>query len=134
MELLSCMVNTFHHLRGQQAVFPSGCTILHLYQQRMRVPLLPHTRQHLLFLYFHFILIFLVLGSFRFCFCFWHCTCWHVEVPRLRVELDLQLPAYTTATAMPDLSHVCDYLISSSKVANLIVETTQIGLWLRLRV
>ena len=29
---------------------------------------------------------------------------WHMEVPRLEVELELQLPAYTTATAMPDLS------------------------------
>ena len=25
----------------------------------------------------------------------------HMEVPRLGVELELQLPAYTTATAMP---------------------------------
>ena len=32
----------------------------------------------------------------------------HIEVPRLRVELDLQLPAYTTATATQDLGHVCD--------------------------
>ena len=29
-----------------------------------------------------------------------------MEVPRLGVESELQLPAYTTATAMPDLSHV----------------------------
>ena len=28
----------------------------------------------------------------------------HIEVPRLRVESELQLPAYTTATAMQDLS------------------------------
>ena len=27
---------------------------------------------------------------------------WHMEVPRLGVESELQLPAYTTATAMPD--------------------------------
>ena len=27
---------------------------------------------------------------------------WHMEVPRLGVQLELQLPAYTTATAMPD--------------------------------
>ena len=32
----------------------------------------------------------------------------HVEVPRLGVESELQMPAYTTARAMPDLSHVCD--------------------------
>ena len=29
-------------------------------------------------------------------------------VPRLGVESELQLPPYATATAMPDLSHVCD--------------------------
>ena len=34
----------------------------------------------------------------------------HMEVPRLRVELDLQLPAHATATAMPDLSLVYDAL------------------------
>ena len=29
-----------------------------------------------------------------------------MEVPRLGIELELQLPAYTTATALQDLSHV----------------------------
>ena len=29
----------------------------------------------------------------------------HIEVPRLGVESERQLPAYTTAT--PDLSHIC---------------------------
>ena len=29
---------------------------------------------------------------------------WHMEVPRLGVESELQLLAYTTATATPDLS------------------------------
>ena len=33
---------------------------------------------------------------------------WHIEVPRLGVESELQLSAYTTAMAMQDLSHVCD--------------------------
>ena len=31
-----------------------------------------------------------------------------MEVPGLGVESELQLPAYTTATAMQDLSCVCD--------------------------
>ena len=31
-----------------------------------------------------------------------------MEVPRLGVKSELQLLAYTTATAMPDLSYVCD--------------------------
>ena len=33
---------------------------------------------------------------------------WHMEVPRLGVESELQLPAHTTATAILDLSHFCD--------------------------
>ena len=39
----------------------------------------------------------------------------HMEVPRLGIESELQLPAYTTATAMWDLSHVCDLHHSSQK-------------------
>ena len=37
----------------------------------------------------------------------------HMEVPRLGVGLELQLPAYTPATATRDLSHVCDLHHSS---------------------
>ena len=33
---------------------------------------------------------------------------WHMEVPRLGVELELQLPTYSTATATQDSSHICD--------------------------
>ena len=36
-----------------------------------------------------------------------------MEVPSLGVELELQLPAYTTATAVQDLSRVCDLYHSS---------------------
>ena len=36
-----------------------------------------------------------------------------MEVPRLGVELELQLLAYTTATATPVLNRVCDLLHSS---------------------
>ena len=32
----------------------------------------------------------------------------HMEVPRLGVESELQPPAYTRATAMPDPSRICD--------------------------
>ena len=38
---------------------------------------------------------------------------WHMEVPRPGVELELQLPAYTTATATPDQNHVFDLHDSS---------------------
>ena len=39
----------------------------------------------------------------------------HMKVPRLGVKSELQLLAYTTATAIWDLSHVCDLPHSSWK-------------------
>ena len=39
----------------------------------------------------------------------------HTEVPRLGVELELQLPVYSTAIARPDPSHVCDLHHSSQQ-------------------
>ena len=36
-----------------------------------------------------------------------------MEVPRLEVKSELQLPAYTTATAMQDPNHLCDLHHSS---------------------
>ena len=36
-----------------------------------------------------------------------------MEVPRLGVQLELQLTTYLTATASQDLSHVCDLHHSS---------------------
>ena len=38
---------------------------------------------------------------------------WYMEVPRLGAELELQLLAYTTATAAPDLSYICNLHHSS---------------------
>ena len=38
---------------------------------------------------------------------------WHMEVPRLGVERELQLPAYARATATPEPSHICDLQHSS---------------------
>ena len=52
----------------------------------------------------------------KFLFFFWggaHLQ--HMEVPRLGVESELQLPAYTTATATQDLSRVCDLYYSSQQ-------------------
>ena len=45
---------------------------------------------------------------FFFFFVFFGSHPWHMEIPRLGVELELQPLAYTTATAMPDLSHICN--------------------------
>ena len=47
---------------------------------------------------------FFLFLSFFFCFLGPHP--WHIEVPRLRVQSELQLLAYTTATAMRDPSHI----------------------------
>ena len=44
--------------------------------------------------------------AFFFSFSCLRATLWHVDVPRLGAESELQLPAHTTA--MPDPSHVCD--------------------------
>ena len=50
---------------------------------------------------------------FFFFFCFLGPHPRHMEVPRLGVESELQLPAYTTATAMQDLSCICNLHHSS---------------------
>ena len=67
------------------------------------------------FLYFLFFFFFIFLGPHL----------WYMEVPRLGVESELQLPAYTTAkakataTATPDPSHICDLYHSYSNVGSL---------------
>ena len=38
---------------------------------------------------------------------------WHMEVPRLGIELELQLLVYAVATAMPDASIICDLCYSA---------------------
>ena len=44
---------------------------------------------------------------------------WHIEVPRLGVESELQLRAYTTATAMPDVGLICDLHHNTQQHQNL---------------
>ena len=41
-------------------------------------------------------------------FCFLGAHMQHMASPRLGAELELRLPAYTTATAKPDPSCICD--------------------------
>ena len=50
----------------------------------------------------------------------------HMEVPRLGVESELQLPAYTTATVMQDLSRIFDLYHSSQqhRILNPLSEVT----------
>ena len=55
----------------------------------------------------------------KYVFCFLELHLWHVEIPRLGVELELQLPAYATATATQDLSRVCELRHSSRNARSL---------------
>ena len=41
----------------------------------------------------------------------------HMEVPRLGVVLELQLPAYTTATETPDPSRICELCATACTTA-----------------
>ena len=50
----------------------------------------------------------LKLGFFFFFFVILGLHLWLMEIPRLGVQLELQLQAYSAATATQDLSHVCD--------------------------
>ena len=43
----------------------------------------------------------------------------HMEVPRLGVKLELELPAYTTATASPDPSLVYSYTTAHGNTRSL---------------
>ena len=54
--------------------------------------------------FFFFLSFYLFFILYYFCFLGLHL--WHMEVSRLGVKLELQLPAYSTATAMPDLSRI----------------------------
>ena len=51
-------------------------------------------------------------ANFVFCFgfCFLGLYLTHMEIPRLGVESEVQLLAYATATAMPDMRCICTML------------------------
>ena len=53
---------------------------------------------------------------FSFFFGFLEPHLWHMEVPRLRIESELKLMAYTTAVAMWDLSLICHLRHSSRQL------------------
>ena len=59
------------------------------------------------FYFFFFFLVFLGLHP------------WHIEVPRLWVKLELKPPAYTTATATPDLNCKSDLTTAHGNAASL---------------
>ena len=58
-------------------------------------------------IYFYFILLLLLFLVFL------GLHLWHMEVPRLGVQSELQLLGYTTATATPDPSRICNLNHSS---------------------
>ena len=58
-----------------------------------------------LFFYYFIFILFVFLGLYL----------WHMEVPRLGVESELQPLAYTIAIAMPDLNHICNLHHSSQQ-------------------
>ena len=45
-----------------------------------------------------------------------------MEIPRLGVESELQLAAYTTATATCNLSHICDLCLQQRQILNQLSE------------
>ena len=61
------------------------------------------------FFFVFFFVVFVVV-----CLFFW-VRPWHMEVGRLGGGSELQLPATDTATALEDLSHVCDLSYSSQQ-------------------
>ena len=65
-----------------------------------------------LLLFYHLKFSQILLSHLIFFFCFLGPHPRHMEVPRLGVESELQLPAYTTATATPDPSSICDLCLS----------------------
>ena len=71
-----------------------------------------HTHKTSIFLNFNTSDMLILFVCFLF-FCFLGLHLQHIEVSRLVVKSELQLPAYTTAAAMQDLSCVCDLHYSS---------------------
>ena len=69
---------------------------------------------------FYFLMKPKLLIFFFYCSCWYFCYFsfffgpyqWHMEVSREGVELERQSPACITATATPDLSHICDLHLS----------------------
>ena len=62
----------------------------------------PHRETHNICFFFFFFLVFLGL------------LLWHTEIPGLGVKSKLQLPAYATATATPDLTESATYTTAHS--------------------
>ena len=85
-------------------------TSFHFRAKAYSIPLLAVVGSAALDLWVHsFSYLFIFIPSF----CFSGSHLQHMEAPRLGVESELQLLIYTTATAMQDLSRICDLHHSS---------------------
>lgn len=104
VELLDCMVVLFLICCRATSILFSIVSVptyilISSVKSSLFSPSLPTLSSYLFFFFFSFF-----LGPHL----------WHMEVPRLRVKLELQLlPAYATATAIWDPSFVCDLHHSS---------------------
>ena len=79
------------------------------YLQKSECELLPQVLNHQATKFSKAKFVFMVFSFFLvFFFCFLGLHPWHMEVSRLGVESELELPDYATATASQDLSCVCD--------------------------
>ena len=74
-------------------------------ERGFHAPLLSVAMLYFFLSLFFYLLIFAFLGLHL----------WHMEAPRLEVDLELQLPAYATAIAAQDLSYVCKLYHSSQQ-------------------
>ena len=83
--------------------FPLSCFIFFFYCSNLLITSSEQIHTTFFFFFLFFLLVFLGLHP------------WHMEVSRLGVESELQLPPYTTATATatPDLSRICNLHHSS---------------------
>ena len=113
-----------HHTFFFSFSFFSQSSVLENSHTRARAHTHTHTDIHTVFYLFFkwslqhkqflMILRFLKTLFYIFCVClFLGLHAWHMEIPRLGIELELQPPAYTTATATRDPSRVCDLHHSS---------------------
>ena len=75
---------------------------MYIFKHRMFRYLLIHNKNYYSF-FFHFLGLHL----------------WHIDVPRLGAESELQLPAYATATTMQELICVCGYTTAHSNAGSL---------------
>ena len=99
-------------IKGFCSVFPSLFIFRHYLKQFYRVEV-SNCNCGFRYFSFQFCQLFVKSFCFAFRFVFLGPHLWHMGVPRLVAEWELQLLAHSTATAMWDLSHVCDLSYSS---------------------